>query len=300
MAKISYMPTRLEMDESVSDKAKIFYMRLNRLASNEDEFCYATNEFLMKNMKCGKDKIIQMLDELEKGGYIKIYYTNIKNRSGRKIYTKLDFDFVSAETETDSNFVSAETETKSVSCRQKPTREPINIYNKFKKENLKRKNFDFDKQILNELKEIKKENLSAFKSEKKSQNVINILNLNLPLSVSPKMWGDFVAMRKEIKAPLTQRAAERMVARLANLEAKGYDCDELLDRAIRNGWRDVYEPVQINQNVATQKQNESEYICAMLGGVDRAKELIQNGDAMVEGRAVSYAIKKGELRFFYL
>ncbi|MBE3021327.1 helix-turn-helix domain-containing protein [Campylobacter sp. 7477a] len=303
MGKISYMPTRLEMDESVSDKAKIFYMKILRLSNNDDEFCYATNEYFMKIMKCGKDLIIDMLKELEKGEYIKILYANKNNRSGRKIYAKIDIDFVSAETDTDS-FVSATADTP---CRQNPTRQPI-IYNKFNiKENLKRKNQNFDDVICDELSKSKNENLDKFldaKSKKQNQVRVQILNIALPSQINPQMWAEFVQMRSEIKKPLTQTAASRIIKRLESFIAQGYDANEILDRSIRNSWQDVFEPIK-TANVGGVKANadaDDARIRAVVMDdefdvIDAAKNGIKT---LVDGRRVAYGSYQGKTRFYFL
>lgn len=292
MAKISYMPTRLEMDDDVSDKAKIFYMRISRLSNNEDEFCYATNEYFMKNMKCSKDKVIDMLKELEKGEYIKILYSNPKNRSGRKIYAKIDIDFVSPETDTP--------------CGQKPTRHPINNINLNIKENLKRKDKIFDQTICDELSKTKNENLEKFsdsKSKKLNETKVQILNLVLPSEINPEMWADFVTMRSEIKKPLTPTAANRTLKRLESFIAQGYNANDILDRSIRNGWQDVFEPVKI-VNAGGGKANaeaDHERIRAALGDefdvIDAAKNGIKE---RVDGRRVAYGSYLGKTRFYFL
>lgn len=302
MAKISYMPTRLEMDDDVSDKAKIFYMKISRLSNNEDEFCYATNEYFMENMKCSKDTVIRMLKELEKGEYIKILYENEKNRTGRKIYAKIDMNLVSQNCDTDE-LVSQNCDTP---CRQKPTRHPINNINLNIKENLKRKVDDFDRVICDELSKTKNENLEKFsdsKSKKINETKVQILNLVLPSGINREMWADFVAMRSEIKKPLTPTAASRTLKRLEGFIAQGYNANEILDRSIRNGWQDVFEPVK-TVNAGGGKANaevDHERIRAALGDefdvIDAAKNGIKE---RVDGRRVAYGSYLGKTRFYFL
>lgn len=302
MAKISYMPTRLEMDDDVSDKAKIFYMKISRLSNNEDEFCYATNEYFMENMKCSKDTVIRMLKELEKGEYIKILYENEKNRTGRKIYAKIDMNLVSQNCDTDE-LVSQNCDTP---CRQKPTRHPINNINLNIKENLKRKVDDFDRVICDELSKTKNENLEKFsdsKSKKLNETKVQILNLVLPSKINPEMWADFVTMRSEIKKPLTPTAANRTLKRLESFIAQGYDANDILDRSIRNGWQDVFEPVK-TVNAGGGKANaeaDHERIRAALGDefdvIDAAKNGIKE---RVDGRRVAYGSYLGKTRFYFL
>lgn len=302
MAKISYMPTRLEMDDDVSDKAKIFYMKISRLSNNEDEFCYATNEYFAENMKCSKDTVIRMLKELEKGEYIKILYENEKNRTGRKIYAKIDMNLVSQNCDTDE-LVSQNCDTPS---RKIATRHPINNINLNIKENLKRKDEIFDQTICDELSKTKNENLEKFsdsKSKKLNETKVQILNLVLPSGINREMWADFVAMRSEIKKPLTPTAASRTLKRLEGFIAQGYNANDILDRSIRNGWQDVFEPVKI-VNAGGGKANaeaDHERIRAALGDefdvIDAAKNGIKE---RVDGRRVAYGSYLGKTRFYFL
>ncbi len=47
-------------------------------------------------------------------------------------------------------------------------------------------------------------------------------------------------MRSRIRKPLTKRAIELLVERLADLRREGHDVRKLLDKSVRNCWQDVY------------------------------------------------------------
>lgn len=59
----------------------------------------------------------------------------------------------------------------------------------------------------------------------------------LPEFVSPDVWRDFVADRKERKRPLTPRAVELTLADLAKTPL---DADEMLRTSIKRGWTGVF------------------------------------------------------------
>lgn len=64
----------------------------------------------------------------------------------------------------------------------------------------------------------------------------------LPDWLPPKAWADFVESRKAKKKPLTPRAAELAIQRLADLRAQGYDPQEMIDRAVLGSWDSFYPP----------------------------------------------------------
>jgi len=69
---------------------------------------------------------------------------------------------------------------------------------------------------------------------------------NTPLSPLPEWvpvetWGDFVAMRRSIKKPLTAVAQKRLIAELAKLKASGNQPEKVLDQSIVNSWAGVFK-----------------------------------------------------------
>lgn len=64
----------------------------------------------------------------------------------------------------------------------------------------------------------------------------------LPDWLPADRWADFVEHRKSIRAPMTDKARDRMLRHLAALHTKGIDVLTQMDTAIRSGWKDVYEP----------------------------------------------------------
>jgi hypothetical protein len=66
--------------------------------------------------------------------------------------------------------------------------------------------------------------------------------LVLPDWIPQEKWNDFLEMRKSIRKPATQKAQELIVSDLTKFKGEGYDPIAILDKSIKNSWRDVYEP----------------------------------------------------------
>ena len=65
---------------------------------------------------------------------------------------------------------------------------------------------------------------------------------------------EFAKYRKEMKSKMTERAMRIFDNKLKDLEAKGHNIKELIDTAIENGWKTVYEPNNIN--ILAKKQED--------------------------------------------
>lgn len=64
----------------------------------------------------------------------------------------------------------------------------------------------------------------------------------LPTWIDPEAWAEFVDMRKRLKKPLTQRAAERQLFRLFELKNAGHDPNASLVQSADHYWQDLYPP----------------------------------------------------------
>lgn len=63
-----------------------------------------------------------------------------------------------------------------------------------------------------------------------------------PLWVDQQLWDDFIAMRKQIKKPATDRAKELLVNELQKLVEQGHTQQEVIGNSIKNCWQDFYAP----------------------------------------------------------
>lgn len=98
--------------------------------------------------------------------------------------------------------------------------------------------------------EIKAENKGdlVLKTDKK-QTKKDELIYTLPFFVDSHIFKDFINHRKEIKKPMTQNAVNATIKKLCDFHAKGYDCNEILNNSIANGWQGIFEPQQARQGV---------------------------------------------------
>jgi uncharacterized protein YdaU (DUF1376 family) len=69
---------------------------------------------------------------------------------------------------------------------------------------------------------------------------------DLPVWVPEKAWHEFVAMRKDLRKPMTPRAKELMIAKLEKFLNKGHDPEKILNRSIALSYTDIYEPESEN------------------------------------------------------
>lgn len=64
----------------------------------------------------------------------------------------------------------------------------------------------------------------------------------LPLWIDPEAWADYMAMRKRIKKPMSDRRLRQLVARCYELHTAGHDVNQSLDEAADHEWLELYEP----------------------------------------------------------
>lgn len=64
----------------------------------------------------------------------------------------------------------------------------------------------------------------------------------LPESVDVELFSDYLALRKTLKAPNTQRAINGLINKLNDFEAKGFNANDIVSTAYENGWKSFYEP----------------------------------------------------------
>ena len=63
----------------------------------------------------------------------------------------------------------------------------------------------------------------------------------LPDWISSEAWAGYIDMRKLIKKPMTKRAMELAVLKLADLMRDGHDPHAVLDQSTRNSWQGLFE-----------------------------------------------------------
>lgn len=84
-------------------------------------------------------------------------------------------------------------------------------------------------------------NITQEEKPKKPKPKFDALTYPIPSFIKQENWNDFVAMRKEIKKPLTETAAKRLISKLTEFDANGFDANESLDYSIMGQYQGVFE-----------------------------------------------------------
>jgi len=92
--------------------------------------------------------------------------------------------------------------------------------------------------------EDKNKNKGARKSSPSRGTAAPVVSFSVecPVWVPADRWAAFVQMRKQIKKPLSQDAAELALSTLAKLKAEGHDPVECLNNSILNSWAGIFAP----------------------------------------------------------
>jgi hypothetical protein len=69
-----------------------------------------------------------------------------------------------------------------------------------------------------------------------------IVTVELPSWLPKAVWQDWCDHRKAIKSPMTPRAAELSIDKLAELREQGHEPKDVIHLAIERGWRGLFAP----------------------------------------------------------
>ena len=64
----------------------------------------------------------------------------------------------------------------------------------------------------------------------------------LPDFLDKPLWDDFLAHRKKLKAPNTERSLNSLLKKLSGFYNDGHDINLIIQKSYDNGWKDVFEP----------------------------------------------------------
>lgn len=78
-------------------------------------------------------------------------------------------------------------------------------------------------------------------NEPSSKEVVKT-STDLPDWLPLQTWREFEGMRKGIRSPMTQFAAQLVIKKLDKFRQEGHDVQKALEQSIVNSWKDVYEP----------------------------------------------------------
>lgn len=202
-------------------------------------FCYAKNATLGQYLNAHELSVSRAIKRLEVKGYLKI---EIKNGRDRKIYLNLDFKYFYDKDNTLTNEQKQPLKAKTEPKEYKDTHE--------QEKQLKTQDLVLKTEPKTEKSEVKAENRGdlVLKTDKKPKQKTELI-YTLPFFVDSQIFKDFINHRKEIKKPMTQNAVNATIKKLCDFHAKGYDCNEILNNSIANGWQGIFEPQQARQGV---------------------------------------------------
>lgn len=126
-------------------------------------------------------------------------------------------------------------------------------------------------------------NITQEEKPKKQKPKFDALTYPIPSFIKQENWSDFVAMRKEIKKPLTETAAKRLISKLTEFDANGFDANESLDYSIMGQYQGVFE-----RNRKQQSNNQ-------VNGNER-HNTANNSNQPKQSSADAYAAKYAEQR----
>ena len=113
-------------------------------------------------------------------------------------------------------------------------------------------------------KDIVNKDNSKEKKKEKPKPKFDALSYPIPSFIKQENWNDFVAMRKEIKKPLTETAVKRLINKLTEFDANGFDANDSLDYSIMGQYQGVFErgrkqqPInQVNNYAGQQSRYDS-------------------------------------------
>lgn len=224
------------LDGDLSDSELRLYAKISQLC-NKLGFCYAKNAYLAEITQKSIPTINRILAKLAKKELIKI---EIKNGRDRKIYLNLDFKYFC-----DDNTLTNE---------QKQPLKAKTEAKEYKDTTEQKKQLKSDDLVLKTIQKTKKSEVNAenkgdlvLKTDKKPKQKTELF-YTLPLFVDSQIFKDFINHREEIKKPMTQNAVNATIKKLCVFHSKGYDCNEILNNSIANGWQGIFEPQQKNPN----------------------------------------------------
>lgn len=206
-------------------------------------FCYAKNATLGQYLNAHELSVSRAIKRLEVKGYLKI---EIKNGRDRKIYLNLDFKYFCDKENTLTNEQKQPVKSKTEPKEYKDTTEQEK---QLKSDDLVLKTTQ--KTEKREVNTENKENL-VLKTDKKPKQKTDLI-YELPFYIDSQIFKDFINHRKEIKKPMTQNAVNATIKKLCDFHTKGYDCNEILNNSIANGWQGIFEPQQNRQNLNANK-----------------------------------------------
>jgi hypothetical protein len=97
-------------------------------------------------------------------------------------------------------------------------------------------------------------------NKRSKERYIEPLNQEAPNGagvVPAATWLEWIAHRNKIRKPLTPHAVDLQLRDLVEWKSKGFDCVEIIERSIKNGWTGLFSPEKGNGS-GSRKESASE------------------------------------------
>lgn len=200
---------------------------------NDKGYCWASNSYFEQLYGVSKQTIINWINSLKKGGYIKTkieYESNSKTVKQRTIYicdAQVTSKKIKCASPSKENFSSPGKENSTTLVKNicHASKESLTTPGK--------ENFTDNNTVINNT-----NNITVNKKEiyKEKDNPIE----SIEDSDLKKAYREFIKMRKQMKSPMTDRAIALLINKLDKMTTDKEMQISILNQSILNGWKSVY------------------------------------------------------------
>lgn len=200
---------------------------------NDKGYCWASNSYFEQLYGVSKQTIINWINSLKKGGYIKTkieYESNSKTVKQRTIYicdAQVTSKKIKCASPSKENFSSPGKENSTTLVKNicHPGKESLTTPGK--------ENFTDNNTVINNTNNITVNKKEIYKE--KDSPIESIEDSDLK-----KAYREFIKMRKQMKSPMTDRAIALLINKLDKMTTDKEMQISILNQSILNGWKSVY------------------------------------------------------------
>lgn len=243
------------VDQKLPVQQKMVLLMLADRTNKDTGLCIPSMDTLAKNCGMSKASVKRAIKALSELGFIAIH-----ERFSDNVQLSHQYELLAEQTERESNVMGVGSHSTrgvgadstvggSDSTRGVGSHSTPNLYKSFNQE-------------FNQERDTPPATRSALPAVKPSR---------LPDWIDPAAWEGFVAMRKKIRAPLTERAITVTINELERLRSAGQNPNHCLDQSTQHAWRGVFA-VKTGDNHAGQRQHRETPLQASLR---EAEEILQ-------------------------
>ena len=97
-------------------------------------------------------------------------------------------------------------------------------------------------------------------------------------------WNDYLENRKQLKAPMTDRAKLLAIAKLSELRQSGHDPTAVLNQSVYNGWKGLF-PIKADMNTNAKGQTRHEQLADKLADLTGSRRAQSFDPRVIHGTA---------------